>query len=87
MPYLPVTAAELADAIRGYWSIENRLHWIRGVTFAEDHCQVRTGHGPQVMATFRNLAVSLHRLQADTNIAADCRRISRDPDRVLSLVS
>ena len=57
-----------------------------GVTFAADHCQVRTGHGPQVMATFGNLAVSLHRLQGATNIAADCRRISRDPDRVLSLV-
>ena len=57
-----------------------------GVTFAEDHSQVRTGHGPQVMATFGNLAVSLHRLQGATNIAADCRRISRDPDRVLSLV-
>ena len=56
------TAAELADAIRGHWCIENRLHWIRDVTFAEDHSQVRTGHGPQVMATFRNLAVSLHRL-------------------------
>ena len=57
-----------------------------GVTFAEGHSQVRTGHGPQVMATFGNLAVSLHRLQGATNIAADCRRISRDPDRVLSLV-
>jgi len=65
---------------------DNRLHWIRDVTFAEDHSQVRTGHGPQVMATFRNLAVSLHRLYGATNIDAACRRISRDPDRVLSLV-
>ena len=42
--------------------------------------------GALVMATFRNLAVSLHRLHGATNIAAACRRISRDPDRVLSLV-
>jgi hypothetical protein len=48
---------------------DNRLHWIRDVTFAEDHSQVRTGHGPQVMATFRNLAVSLHRLHGAANIA------------------
>ncbi|MDQ1537892.1 MAG: hypothetical protein QOE58_2285 [Actinomycetota bacterium] len=86
LTYDDTTAAELADAIRGHWSIENRLHWIRDVTFAEDHSQIRTGHGPQVMATFRNLAVSLHRLHGATNIAAACRRISRDPDRVLSLV-
>ena len=86
LTYDNTTAAELADAIRGHWAIENRLHWIRDVTFAEDHSQVRTGHGPQVMATFRNLAVSLHRLYGATNIHAACRRISRDPDRVLSLV-
>jgi predicted transposase YbfD/YdcC len=86
LTYDDTTAAELADAIRGHWSIENRLHWIRDVTFAEDHCQIRTGHGPQVMATFRNLAISLHRLHGATNIAAACRRISRDPNRALALV-
>ena len=86
LTYDNTTAAELADAIRGHWAIENRLHWIRNVTFAEDHSQVRTGHGPQVMATFRNLAVSLHRLHGATNIAAACRRINRNPNRVLSLV-
>jgi len=37
--------------------------------FAEDLSQVRTGHGPQVMATLRNLAVSLHRITGATNIA------------------
>ena len=65
---------------------DNRLHWIRDVTFAEDHCQIRTGHGQEVMATFRNLAVSLHRLHGATNIAAPCRRMSRDQDRALSPV-
>ena len=37
---------EPADIIRGHWSIENRLHWIRDVTFAEDLSQIRVGHGP-----------------------------------------
>jgi hypothetical protein len=49
LTYHDITAAQLANAIRGHWSIENRLHWIRDMTFAEDHSQVRTGHGPQVM--------------------------------------
>lgn len=84
--YDDITPAQLADAIRGHWSIENRLHWIRDVTFAEDHSQVRSGHGPQVMACLRNLAVSVHRLAGETNIAAACRRVSRCPDRVLSLI-
>ena len=53
------SAQELADALRGRWGIENRLHWIRDVTFGEDLSQVRTGHGPAVMATLRNPAISL----------------------------
>ena len=33
---------------RGHWGIENRLHWVRDVTFDEDRSQVRTGAAPQV---------------------------------------
>lgn len=82
-----IGADELADALRGHWAIENRLHWIRDVLFAEDLSQVRTGAGPAVMATLRNLAVSLHRLADATNIAAACRHVSRHPNRVLRLLT
>ncbi|WP_219420486.1 ISAs1 family transposase, partial [Pseudonocardia nigra] len=57
---------ELAGWIRGHWQIENGLHWVRDVTFAEDLSQVRAGHGPQVMASLRNLVISLHRLAGAT---------------------
>lgn len=76
----------LADAARAHWGIENRLHWIRDVSFAEDLSQIRTGHGPAVMATLRNLAISLHRKAGAINIAAACRYISRNPNRVLPLL-
>jgi predicted transposase YbfD/YdcC len=52
--------AELADAIRGDWSIEV-LHWIRDVTFGEDASTLRQGPTPRVLATLRNLAISLLR--------------------------
>ena len=61
---------ELATWIRGHWQIENALHWVRDVTLAEDLSTVRTGAAPQVMATLRNLVISLHRLAGATNIAA-----------------
>jgi len=79
-------AATLADAARAHWGIENRLHWVRDVTFAEDLSQIRTGNGPAVMATLRNLAISLHRRAGATNIAAACRHVSRHPGRVLPLL-
>jgi hypothetical protein len=67
-------------------SIENRLHWIRDVTFAEDLSQIRVGHGPAVMAVLRNLAISIHRRHGATNIAAATRRVARHPSRVLPLL-
>ena len=36
-------ADEIAAWIRGHWTIENRLHWVRDVTYDEDRSQVRTG--------------------------------------------
>jgi len=77
---------ELADAIRAAWGIENRLHWVCDVAFAEDLSRVRTGNGPAVMATLRNLAISLHHSAGATNITAACRRVSRHPNRVLPLL-
>jgi predicted transposase YbfD/YdcC len=77
---------DLATWIRGHWGIENRLHWVRDVTFAEDHSQARTGAGPQVMATIRNLVISLLRLAGATNIAAALRHHSyqhKHPTRLL----
>jgi len=81
------TAAELADALRAHWGIENRLHWVRDVTFAEDLSQIRTGHGPAVMAMLRNLAISLHRQAGAHNIAAACRTVSRHPGHALSMIT
>jgi Transposase DDE domain len=60
---------ELADIIRGHWTIEDRLHWVRDVTYDEDHSQIRTATGPRVMATLRNLAITIPRLVEATNIA------------------
>lgn len=81
------TPAGLADAIRAHWGIENRLHWVRDVTFAEDLSQVRTGNAPAVMATLRNLAISIHRLAGADNIAAASRHVSRHPARALRLIA
>lgn len=81
-----ISAARLAEIIRGQWSIENRLHWVRDVTFAEDLSQIRTGTGPASMEVLRNLA-SRHRLTGATNIAAACRHTSRHPLRATALLT
>ena len=86
---LSVTDAQpeqIADWLRGHWAIENRLHWVRDVTYAEDHSQIRTGGGPQVMATLRNTVIGLLRLVGHTNIAAALRYHARNQQRPINLL-
>lgn len=78
--------ATLADWVQGHWGIENRLHWVRDVTFDEDRSQVRTGNAPQVMSTMRNTAISLLRLTGVENIAAGLRHHARDPQTITKLL-
>jgi hypothetical protein len=74
----------LADLIRGHWTIENGLHWVRDVTFAEDASQLRTGTGPQVMACLRNLTIGVLSRAGPVNLAAALRHHARDPRRPLA---
>jgi len=79
-------ARQLLELWRGHWHIENRLHWVRDVTFDEDRSQARAGHVPQVMAALRNVAISLIRICGAENIAAACRRYAAQPALALAAV-
>lgn len=59
----------------------------RWLGFDEDRHQLHTGHGPAVMATLRNTAISLHRLAGAVSIAAALRHHSRDPLQPLQLIT
>jgi predicted transposase YbfD/YdcC len=76
----------LATYVRGHWSIENKIHWVRDVTFREDASQIKTGSRPRIMATLRNLAVGLIRQAGHTKIAATIRRIKHDPHLLYTLL-
>jgi predicted transposase YbfD/YdcC len=77
---------QLARFIRGHWGIEDRLHWVRDVVYDEDRSQVRTGNGPRVMASLRNLAIAILRLTGHTCIAAALRYHARQPGRPLQTI-
>jgi len=76
----------IAAYVRGHWTIENKVHWVRDVTFREDSSQVRTGPLPRVMATFRNLAIGLIRQAGHRKIAATVRRIKHDTGLLLAIL-
>jgi len=56
------SAQLLLELNRGHWEIENRVHYVRDVSFDEDRSRVRSGNGAQVMASIRNLVITLVRL-------------------------
>jgi len=68
-----LTAEAAANAMRGHWGIENRLHWVLDVVFDEDQSRLRTGHGARNMAVVRHFAINLVR-QAKDNKSIRLRR-------------
>ncbi len=80
------TPAQLLTLWRQHWHIENKVHYVRDVTFGEDRSTVRAGRGPQARAALRNTAISLLRREGATNIAAACRRYQAHPALALAAV-
>lgn len=69
MPADLASPIHLNHYVREHWCVENRLHWVRDVTFHEDNSQLRTGTAPRALAAFRNLTTSAYRLAGRANIA------------------
>jgi hypothetical protein len=66
-------AVALLRPVRGPGGIENRLPYVRDVTFGEDARPVRTGAAPEVLVAQRNTVIGLLRPVGRTNIAAALR--------------
>jgi predicted transposase YbfD/YdcC len=78
------TPQQLLLVWRAHWHIENKLHWVRDVTFDEDRSTVRAGTIPLVMALLRSTAIGLLRLLGATNIAKACRLMAAQPHLALA---
>jgi predicted transposase YbfD/YdcC len=78
--------ARLLELNRGHWGIENCLHYVRDVTFHEDHSQIRTKSAPRVMASIRNFAISLFHWLGNTNIAKTLREMAAKPHMSLRIL-
>jgi predicted transposase YbfD/YdcC len=76
------SAADLAKIARGQWGIES-VHWLRDTAYAEDANTGYAGNGPQVMATLRNLAISLLYLADVKQVTRTLQAIARDRTRML----
>jgi len=52
-------AAQILQAVRKHWSIENKLHWVLDVALNEDRSRVRKDQAPENLAVLRHIALNL----------------------------
>ena len=51
------TVEQFSHAVRAHWGVE-AMHWVLDVTFREDDCRVRKGHGARNLSAIRKFALS-----------------------------
>jgi len=80
------SAARLLALVRDHWAIENRLHWRRDVTLREDHCQVRKGNAPRVLAVLNSFLLALLDFRGITNVPQQMRIFDAQPSLAVRLL-
>jgi predicted transposase YbfD/YdcC len=60
-----ISPKRLLHITRSHWGIENQLHWVLDVHFAEDRNRSRCDHAPENLAILRRLALNILRTHPD----------------------
>jgi predicted transposase YbfD/YdcC len=60
-----ISPKRLLHITRSHWGIENQLHWVLDVHFAEDDNRSRCDHAPENLAILRRLALNILRTHPD----------------------
>jgi predicted transposase YbfD/YdcC len=86
---LASNAKQLLHAVRTYWGIENKLHWVLDLAFREDESRVRKGNGPQNSAVLRHIALNQLRREdtAKISIRAKRKKAGWDNDYLLKVLA
>jgi len=64
----------IQSAIRSHWMIENSVHWLLDVSFAEDACRVRKDHGPENLSVIRRIALNLLKKESTCKLGIKSKR-------------
>lgn len=71
-----LSARRFGAAVRGHWSIENRLHWQLDVTFQEDQSRLRKGHADVNFSHLRRMALSLLKNNKSLKVGIKNKRLA-----------
>ena len=65
--------AEVAEAVRSHWGIENQLHWVLDVTMKEDASTVRKDHAPENLSLLKKIVLNLLRMNTSDKVKSSLR--------------
>jgi predicted transposase YbfD/YdcC len=83
-----ISPKRLLHVTRSHWGIENRLHWVLDVHFAEDANRARKDDAPENLAILRRLALNILRANPDrTSIRRKIKRAGWDDTFLLATLS
>jgi len=81
-------AARLSQAVRSHWQVENNLHWVLDIAFAEDACRIRKDYAPENLAVVRHIALNLLSQETTLKVGMKNKRLRAgwDEDYLLKVL-
>ena len=72
--------------IRKHWSIENKLHYVKDVTFGEDASKIISGNSAENFSLIRNIVINIFRKNGLKNIKQAIRLNSNHIKKLKKLI-
>ena len=72
--------------IRGHWTIENSLHWVKDVVHKEDKNRLKKDNGPMNAAIFSSVAINIHRKNSCRSITDSQIKFRADVNQLFQLI-
>lgn len=83
---MSVDAYAFNIGIRRHWGIENRLHYVKDVTFKEDDSKIKSGNAPENFSLIRNIVINIFRNNGWTGMKQAIRLHSNDISELKKLI-
>ncbi len=73
--------------IRGHWTIENQLHWVKDVILGEDKSQIKDFNPATNMSILQTIGMNLFRSRGFISITEGKRWLANKWDRLMILLA
>ncbi len=80
------SAKHFHRSIRGHWTIENSLHWVKDVIHKEDSNRITKANGPINQAVFSSIAINIHRKYGSRSITENQTLFGTNINKLLEFI-